>query len=142
MITDSHNPSGAISSFHHLKIDVGDLDVALRFYCEILGFKQIVRYDRDDGVTIVQISPDGHPPGIELWEEDGHAGIRNDRLHFAFLVENVTSLLEHFERAGVEIETRPFKIGHEIIAFIRDPDGYLIELNEYHNPNPSNLKGN
>lgn len=29
-----------------------------------------------------------------------------------------------------EIAKEPFEIGDEVIAFIRDPDGYLIELNQ------------
>ena len=62
-----------ISEFNHLKIDVTDLDRSIAFYCGKLGFAQIVRYDRPDGVTIVQVSPAGQPPGLELWHEPAAA---------------------------------------------------------------------
>jgi catechol 2,3-dioxygenase-like lactoylglutathione lyase family enzyme len=117
-------------SFHHVKLDVEDLGRSLDFYCGLLGLKQIVRYDRDDGVSIVQLSTTGQPPGVELWHEPPWAGLRNERLHFAFAVTGLASLVEDLRTRGVVVEIEPFTIGHEKIAFLRDPDGYLIELNE------------
>ncbi len=117
-------------SFLHVKIDVQDLDRSLHYYGALLGFKQVVRYDRADGIVIVQISPTGEPPGLELWYQPPLKGFRNDRLHVAFQVRDIDSLIEQLRAKGVGIETEPFQIGHERIAFLRDPDGYLIELNE------------
>jgi lactoylglutathione lyase len=120
----------AINSFHHVKLDVEDLKRSLDFYCDGLGFEQIVRYERDDGVVIVQVSPDGVPPGIELWWEPPYRGLNDDRLHIALDVTDLDHTLGELERQGITVEEGPFRIGHEAIAFIRDPDGYLIELNE------------
>jgi catechol 2,3-dioxygenase-like lactoylglutathione lyase family enzyme len=117
-------------SFHHIKIDVSSLDRSLHFYGTLLGFKQIVRYDRTDGVTIVQLSPTGEPPGIELWYEPPRGAFDDSRLHFAFDVQDVVGLVNDLRSRGVVVDTEVFQIGHEKIAFIRDPDGYLIELNE------------
>jgi lactoylglutathione lyase len=119
-----------INAFHHLKIDVADINRSIEFYCGKLAFKQIVRYDRDDGVTIVQLSPSGQPPGIELWYEESNDGFRNDRLHFAFSSDNVEALVDWLRNQGVCIQREIFKLGDETIAFIRDPDGYLIELHQ------------
>src|ERR1700685_2450023 len=119
-----------LNSFHHVKLDVEDLERSLHFYESLLGLRQIVRYDRADGVTIVQLSPSGQPPGIELWYEPPWKGLRNERLHFAWAATGLASLVEDLRARGVTIEIEPFSIGHEHIAFLRDPDGYLIELNE------------
>ena len=118
-----------LKSFFHVKIDVEDLDRSLDFYCNKLQFKQIVRYDVPNGTVIVQVSPTGMPPGIELWYEPPFKGFNNDRLHLAFEVDDVAGVIRELKRKGVHIEHEPFRIGHETIAFIRDPDGYLIEFN-------------
>ena len=119
-----------IESFFHVKLDIADVDRALTFYCGKLLFKEIVRYQLPKGGLIIQLSPTGHPPGIELWYETPFKGFRNDRLHIAFLVRDIDSVVRELKEKGVEIEQDPFRKGHELIAFIRDPDGYLIELNE------------
>jgi lactoylglutathione lyase len=119
-----------VTGFHHLKIDVADLDRSLRFYCGLLGFRPIVRYDRDDGVTIVQVGPKGRAPGLELWHEPPHRGFAADRLHFALTVNGLPHLAEALAAAGVQLDRGPFRMGHELIAFVRDPDGYLVELYE------------
>jgi len=115
--------------FHHVKLDVGDLDRSLAFYTGDLRWKVIVSYDRSDGVRIVQVSPTGAPPGIELWYEPPLGRSADDRLHIAIGVEDVARAVERLRGLGVRIDREPFTIGNETIAFIRDPDGYLIELN-------------
>ena len=77
--------------------------------------------------------------GIELWHERPHAAFAHVRLHVAVLVTGVSDFVERLRGQGVVIERAPFRIGHEVIAFIRDPDGYLIELNEC--PVPSQPDG-
>jgi lactoylglutathione lyase len=127
-----------IRSFLHVKLDVADLDRSVAFYRDALGFVQIVRYDRDDGITIVQVSPTGMPPGIELWFEPPFRPAPDDRLHVALEARSLPDLVVRLQSLGVEIVREPFRIGHELIAFIRDPDGYLIELNEIvEEPGPS-----
>jgi lactoylglutathione lyase len=117
-------------AFLHVKLDVQDLAASLEFYQGKLGLRPIVRYDRTDGITIVQLSPTGLPPGVELWYEPPHGPLETDRLHVAFAVEDVEGMIRQLRTQGIVIEREPFLIGHEVIAFIRDPDGYLIELNE------------
>jgi catechol 2,3-dioxygenase-like lactoylglutathione lyase family enzyme len=121
-------------SFHHVKLDVSDLQVSLDFYQGILGLRQIVRYDRADGVSIVQLSPTGRPPGLELWFEARLTAFETDRLHVAFGTDNVRTAVRELRQRGVVIDKEPFRIDNEVIAFIRDPDGYLIELNQQSSP--------
>lgn len=102
----------------------------MAFYWGLLGFEPVVRYDRDDGVTLVQVAAAGSSVGVELWREVDHIGLNNDRLHIALEAEDVAGLTSQLRAAGVTIERDVFQMGHEKVAFIRDPDGYLIELNE------------
>jgi lactoylglutathione lyase len=118
-----------IKGFLHAKLDVADLDRSIEFYCSRLGLEQLVRYDRDDGVTIVQVVAPGSTSGVELWWEPPHKSFAQDRLHLAFQVSRLDTVLA---AVGAEyLDRAPFEMGHERIAFIRDPDGYLIELNEF-----------
>lgn len=119
-----------VKRFLHVKLDVADIDRSVAFYCDVLGFEPVVRYDRDDGVTIVQVAAEGSPVGIELWRESDHVGLGNDRLHVALETSDLAATVERLRADAVTIEQEIFRMGHEQIAFIRDPDGYLIELNE------------
>lgn len=119
-----------LTGFLHVKLDVSDLQRSLAFYIGVLGFTEIVRYDVPGSHTIVQVSPTGRPPGIELWAEAPFRAPGNDRLHVAWATRDVSAAVEELRRRGVTIEREPFTIGHEKLAFIRDPDGYLLELSE------------
>lgn len=119
-----------IKEFLHVKLVVENLDRALEFYLGTLGFRTIVRYDLDDGGVIVQVSPTGRPPGLELWCEPGVEPILDDRLHVALGVTDLLGTVQQLRSKGVALEQEPFRKGHELIAFLRDPDGYLVELNE------------
>jgi|TARA_B100000749_G_scaffold267107_1_gene243742 lactoylglutathione lyase len=52
--------------------------------------------------------------------------------HLAIKVPNVYSASRYLKKHGVEFtkEPSPMKGGTRILAFIKDPDGYPIELNE------------
>ena len=52
--------------------------------------------------------------------------------HFALQVSDVYKTAEYLKSAGVEFvrEPGPMNAGTRIIAFFKDPNGYVIELNE------------
>lgn len=119
-----------LQAFLHVKLDVHDLVRSEAFYVGFLALKEIVRYRIPNNGTILQLSPDGNPPGIELWYEEPLRPISDMQLHIAFAVDDTRAWIEHLRPLGITIEKEPFAIGNEVIAFIRDPDGYLIELNQ------------
>jgi catechol 2,3-dioxygenase-like lactoylglutathione lyase family enzyme len=114
----------------HLRVDVSDIDVAERFYRAALGLERVVRYEIPDGV-ILQMAPDGVPPGVELWMERGLFPKPSATEHLAFAVDDVPAQVELIRSYGYEIDRDVFSIGDETIAFVRDPDGHLIELNDF-----------
>lgn len=118
-----------VMSFMHAKLDVADIARAEGFYRDLLGLREIVRYTIPNGV-ILQMSPTGASPGVELWYEEPVEPAPRTNLHIAFQVDDTRGLIAHLRQRGVEIAREPFEIGDEVIAFIRDPDGYLIELNQ------------
>lgn len=121
--------AGLVQGLHHVKLNVRDMERSLDFYRNKLDFREMARYPIDSGL-IVQLSHNGRPPGIELWYEEPALAVENKELHIAFEVSDVESYVSVIRDKGVRITREPFRIGHELIAFIEDPDGYQIELNQ------------
>jgi lactoylglutathione lyase len=118
-------------------VRVKDLDKSLEFYCNILGLKEVSRYDNEKGkFTLVFLSAAEDyeraklekAPTLELtynWgSEENYSSGRNFG-HLAFLVDNIYDTCQKIMLAGVTIN-RPPRDGH--MAFIKSPDGISIEL--------------
>jgi lactoylglutathione lyase len=125
-------------------IRVGDLDAALRFFCEGLGLKELRRTHNEKGrFTLVFLASaddlarggfDGTErplpaglPMVELthnWDETAYTGGRNFG-HLAYRVDNIYESVQRLADMGVTIN-RPPRDGH--MAFVRSPDGISIEL--------------
>jgi lactoylglutathione lyase len=118
-----------VLAFLHAKLDVVDMERSEAFYRDLLGFREIVRYQIPNG-TILQMSPTGESPGVELWYEEPVETAPDVKLHIALAVDDTRAWVEYLRRRDVRIEKEPFEVANEVIAFIRDPDGYLIELNQ------------
>jgi lactoylglutathione lyase len=128
----------------HTMIRVGDLDAALRFFCEGLGLKELRRTHNEKGrFTLVFLASaddlarggfDGTErplpaglPMVELthnWDETAYTGGRNFG-HLAYRVDNIYESVQRLADMGVTIN-RPPRDGH--MAFVRSPDGISIEL--------------
>ena len=127
----------------HTMVRVGDVDAALRFFCEGLGLTEIRRTDNEKGrFTLIFLSspediarsgaslsgrfPTGLPM-VELthnWDEKEYGGGRNFG-HLAYRVSDIYETCARFQKLGVAIN-RPPRDGH--MAFVRSPDGISIEL--------------
>lgn len=113
----------------HTMVRVNDLDESLRFYCDLLGLKEMRRVDVEAGrFTLVFLGADENPEAqVELthnWDPEELTGGRNFG-HLAYRVENIYELCRKLMDAGVTIN-RPPRDGH--MAFVRSPDGISIEL--------------
>ena len=122
----------------HTNWRVKDLERSLRFYRDILGLEPfgLKEYHRGERpivslrVTptfILHLRPD---PGYEPAPTGGYD-------HLALVVEETEpeTLARHLEEAGVEIDQRLEGVvgarGEGEALYVRDPDGYLIELKFY-----------
>jgi len=119
----------------HTMLRVGDLDKSIAFYTAILGMKLLRRKDFPDGKftlaflgygdesenTVLELTHNWDTSSYDLGEGYGHIAIG---------VEDVYGACEQIRQAGGEIvrEPGPMKHGSTVLAFVKDPDGYFIEL--------------
>lgn len=121
----------------HTMVRVTDLDSSLRFYCELLGLRELRRKDSEGGrFTLVFLAAPGDDTAqVELtynWDPEVYTGGRNFG-HLAYRVEDIYATCERLQRGGVTIN-RPPRDGH--MAFVRSPDNISIELLQAGEPLP------
>lgn len=122
----------------HTMLRVTDLEKSLDFYTRLLGMRVLRRTDYPDGKftnTFIGYGPEESSPTLELthnWDQESPYDQGNGWGHICIEVPDVYAACEKLGAEGVPI-TRPpgpMKHGTRVIAFIVDPDGYKIELNE------------
>lgn len=125
----------------HTMLRVRDLDASIDFYTRIFGMTLFRRRDNEGGkysVAFVGYGDENADPAIELtynWGQDDGYDKGDGYGHIAIGVPDIYGLCEKIEAAGMEIPRPPGPLKHggpnaSIIAFVRDPDGYMIELGE------------
>lgn len=124
----------------HTMLRVGDLDRSIGFYTKVLGFKEVRRDDYPDGeftLAFLQAQGDGgeNPPMLELthnWGKDSYE-TGTGYGHVAYKVESLDAIAQSLKDAGLAFSWGPGETpdGKKGMAFLKDPDGYEIELIEY-----------
>lgn len=119
----------------HTMLRVADLERALHFYTTVLGMRLLRRRDYPEGrftLAFVGYQDESDGAVIELtWNWDTHGYDIGDAYgHIALGVDDVYAACERIRAAGGEIvrEPGPMKHGSTVLAFVKDPDGYKIEL--------------
>lgn len=119
----------------HTMIRVGDLEKSIAFYTEIFGMKLLRRKDYPEGrftLAFVGYGDESENSVIELthnWDTDSY-DIGNGYGHMAIGVDDAYKACEAIKAKGGDVvrEAGPMKHGTTVIAFVKDPDGYMIEL--------------
>ena len=109
---------------HHVSLNVDDVEGCLRFYVDVLGLAQLPRPDFGFPGAWLEAGPQQ----IHLIHSPDHVAPKGQ--HFAFRVEDLDAARESLQAAGVEV-SEPYEIpdvGRQ--AFLQDPAGNLIELNQ------------
>ncbi|TNF33704.1 MAG: lactoylglutathione lyase [Gammaproteobacteria bacterium] len=119
----------------HTMIRVGDLERSIGFYTTILGMRLLRRKDYPDGrftLAFVGYADESEASAIELTHNWDTASYEkgNGFGHIAIGVADAYQACDAIKAAGGEVvrEAGPMKHGTTVIAFVKDPDGYLIEL--------------
>lgn len=113
----------------HTMVRVSDLQVSLRFYCDLLGLREVRRKEVPQGrFTLVFLAAPGDESAqVELtynWDAEELTGARNFG-HLAYQVNDIYAACERLQQGGVTIN-RPPRDGK--MAFVRSPDNISIEL--------------
>jgi lactoylglutathione lyase len=123
-----------VTSFLHTCYRVGDIDRSVAFY-ERLGFEEVRRMPIGDEAVNVFMALPGEDPRLELTYNHGvdSYDLGTGYNHIALLLEgNLDTALERLAELGIEPEKPPYRPGGRTeghrICFVRDPDGYRIEL--------------
>lgn len=125
--------------FLHTMLRVRNLDVALKFYADALGLKEVRRVDNEKAkFTLVFLAADEDVPAlasqtgrgaplVELtynWDEETYGEDRHFG-HLAYEVDDIYATCDRLMKLGITIN-RPPRDGQ--MAFVRSPDLHSIEI--------------
>ncbi|MCV2894658.1 lactoylglutathione lyase [Lentibacter sp. XHP0401] len=119
----------------HTMLRVRDLDASLKFYTELLGMQLIKKLDFPDGeftLAFVGYGPEESNTVIELTYNygDNNYDLGNAYGHIALETSDIYATSKVLKEGGAEFTREPGPMNHGTveIAFLKDPDGYMIEL--------------
>ncbi len=123
-----------ISELIHTCYRVLDLERSVAFY-ERLGFEEIRRMPIGEEATNCFMGLPGDGARLELTYNHGVTEpyeIGTGYGHIAVTVGDLDATLERLGGVGIEPEKPPYRVreGGSRLCFVRDPDGYRIELIE------------
>jgi catechol 2,3-dioxygenase-like lactoylglutathione lyase family enzyme len=135
------DPSTARAVVDHAGISVADLERSERFYREVLGFERVedrFAFPEHDLKGVVLVNAQG--ARVELFERQGSvpAGLqhhiestrRQGWFQYALAVPDIAQTFAAVTAAGAQATLAPTTApdGASLVAFVRDPDGNLVEF--------------
>lgn len=117
----------------HTCVRVKDLDKSLTFYKDVLGLEEVRRLDYPDyKFTLVYLALPGDEVELELtynYDQEEPYELGNGYGHIAIGVENLENTHEEYSQAGHDVtDLKGLSDGAASYFFIKDPDGYKIEI--------------
>lgn len=117
----------------HTCVRVKDLSASLSFYEEVLGLKEVRRLDYPDyKFTLVYLALPGDEVELELtynYDQEQPYDLGNGYGHIAIGVENLERTHKEYSQSGFEVtDLKGLSDGAASYFFIKDPDGYKIEI--------------
>lgn len=119
----------------HTMLRTGNLQRSIDFYTQLLGMTLLRQKDYPEGeftLAFLGYGDESEQTVIELTYNWGveHYEMGNAYGHIAIEVDDVYEAAARIKAQGGEIlrEAGPMNAGTTIIAFVKDPDGYPIEL--------------
>ena len=123
-------------SLIHTCYRITDIDRSVAFY-RALGFEETGRLPiRDEAVNVFMNQPDdGDSPRLELTFNHGQTepyDLGTGYGHIAITSPDLDATLAALAEQGIEPERPPYTVreGGSRLCFVRDPDGYRIEILE------------
>ncbi len=123
-------------SLIHTCYRITDIERSVAFY-KALGFEEKRRTPiRDEAINVFMGLPDdGAEPRLELTFNKGQSGpyeLGTGYGHIAITTSDLDGTLSRLADQGIEPERPPYTVreGGPRLCFVRDPDGYRIEVLE------------
>jgi lactoylglutathione lyase len=123
-----------VSELIHTCYRVLDPEASVSFY-EMLGFEVLRRMPIRDEATNIFMGLPGDGPRLELTHNHDRTEpyeIGTGYGHIAITVGDMDATLARLAELGIEPERPPYTVseGGSRLCFVRDPDGYRVELIE------------
>ena len=121
----------------HTMLRVTDLEKSIDFYTNIFGMDLLRKKDFPDGkftLAFIGYGSESENTVLELthnWETDAY-DLGNAYGHIAIAVDDAYAACAEItaKDGNVVRPAGPMQHGGTVIAFVKDPDGYMIELIE------------
>jgi catechol 2,3-dioxygenase-like lactoylglutathione lyase family enzyme len=113
-----------ISQINHVTTMVKDTALALQFYQDLLGIKQIQSQVDNPAITWLQLDNGVMVHLIETPE----APAKPPNIHHAFQVDNLEDTRRIIEANGYDIQRSGVRYDGQAYFFIQDPDGNSVEF--------------
>ncbi|MCP4334407.1 MAG: VOC family protein [Gammaproteobacteria bacterium] len=123
-----------INRIDHLVLTVANIDHSVEFYTRVMGMEKVIFGDGRVALTFAGQKINLHQLGNEFAP---HAdNIRTGSVDLCFIIDTPLSrAIEQLFQHNVEVIEGPVKRtgarGGIISAYLRDPDGNLIEISNY-----------
>jgi lactoylglutathione lyase len=111
-----------------------DIETGIRFYCDLLGFRETFRTPKEGVPTHVEFTREGFKLGLGTVEaaERVHgvdASPGSPAMVVVIWADDVDAAFERLTAAGVPAVQAPHDTGNDNRnALLRDPDGNLVEI--------------
>ena len=127
-VAQNHNHNRNLVGVNHVGIAVPDIDAAVTYYTETMGFPEAFRITNDAGqvaLVYVQVSENTF---VELQpvNENRPAGLN----HFGVHVNDMESVIDMFRERGADVQDSRLSSTHAILSNVIDPNGIRMELSE------------
>jgi lactoylglutathione lyase len=124
--------------FDHTSVRTSNMERSIEFYTNLLGLNVVSRTELAQSNAEIALLQDPQELGTKLEltcyrnQKRFIQAEYEDRLfdHLAFEVKDMNKALTAMREAGVTITDEPFRLSPtgNLLAFVEDPDGTLIEL--------------
>jgi lactoylglutathione lyase len=116
----------------HTCLNVSDVERSVDWYTSNLAFEESWGFETPDGETVNRYVADDNGVELQLSDTEGHTPSEAGDLwdHLAVKVDDIDAAFEEIDNHGVVSEPADQPAAGARTAFLKDPDGHVIELIE------------